>query len=170
MTMVALKDLEVKAADVQNVCLTAPVSERMWTRLGPEFGSDRGNVIIARALQGLKSPGASFRNHLADCMREMGHVSCKADADVWLKPKTRPDDGFQCHSCMLCCVDDVLATHHNAMTQTQQINKQFPLKADLSVTPTTAWGLSSGKQRSRMESKPAGPCLQASMCKKPSRM
>jgi hypothetical protein len=42
--MAALKKLEVKAADVQNACLTAPVSERIRTRLGPEFGSDRGKV------------------------------------------------------------------------------------------------------------------------------
>jgi hypothetical protein len=62
LTMAALNDLEVKAADIQNAYLTAPVSERTWTRLGPEFGSDRGKVaIIVRAFYGLKSAGASFR-------------------------------------------------------------------------------------------------------------
>jgi hypothetical protein len=111
--MAALKDLEVKAANAQNACLNAPVSETTWTRLGPEFGSDSGKVVIvARALWGLKSTGASFRNHLADQLREMGHVSCKANADVWLKPETRPRDGFQHCWCALCCVDDVTAAHH----------------------------------------------------------
>jgi hypothetical protein len=71
------------------------VSERTWTRLGPEFGSDHGKVaIVVRALCGLKSAGASFRNHFADDKREMGHASCKADADVWLTPETRPDMHF----------------------------------------------------------------------------
>jgi hypothetical protein len=83
LTMAALNNLEVKAADVRNACLSAPVSEKIWTRLGREFGSDCGKVaIVVRALCGLKSAGASFRNHLADHMRELGYESCKADADV----------------------------------------------------------------------------------------
>jgi hypothetical protein len=73
LTMAALNDLEVKAADVQNAYLTTPVSEKIWTRLGREFGSDAGEkAAIVRALHGLKSAGASFRNHLADYMRELG--------------------------------------------------------------------------------------------------
>ncbi len=35
LTMAALNDLEVMAADIQNAYFTAPVSERTWTRLGP---------------------------------------------------------------------------------------------------------------------------------------
>jgi hypothetical protein len=79
-------------------------------------------------LHGLKSAGASFRNHLADYMRELGYESCKADADVWLKAETRPSDGFKCYSCALCYVDDDLAAHHDAMEQIRAIDKQFPLK------------------------------------------
>ena len=129
LTMAALNDLEVKAADIQNAYLTAPVSEKIWTRLGREFGSDAGKkATIVRALHGLKSAGASFRNHLADYMRELGYESCKADADVWLKPETRPSDGFKYYSYVLCYVDDVLAVHHDAMQQIRAINKRFPLK------------------------------------------
>jgi len=87
--MAALNDLEVKAADIQNAYLTAPVSEKIWTQLGPESGSDYGKIaVIVRALYGLKSAGASFRNHLADYLRELGYQSCTADADVWLKAET----------------------------------------------------------------------------------
>jgi hypothetical protein len=127
--MAALNNLEVKAADVQNVCLTVPVSERMQTRLGPEFGSGRCKVaIVARALHGLKSTGRHPETiSPIACVYEMGCVSCKADNDLWFKPKARPDDRFQHHSYALCYVDDVLAMHHDAMTQIQQINKQFPL-------------------------------------------
>ncbi len=129
LTMAALNDLKVKAADIRNAYLTAPVSERIWTRLGREFGSDYGKVaIIVRALYGLKSAGASFRNHLADYMRELGYTSCKADADVWYKAETRPVDGFKYYSYVLCYVDDVLCIHHDAMTQIKKINKRFPLK------------------------------------------
>jgi hypothetical protein len=73
-------------------------------------------------------------------MREMGHASCKADADVWLKRKTRPDDRFQHHMHTLCHVDNVLATHHAAMMQTRQINKRFPLKAESVGDPDVCLG------------------------------
>jgi hypothetical protein len=52
--MAALNDLEVKAADVENACLTAPTKEKVWTICGPEFGPDAGKkAIICRALYGL---------------------------------------------------------------------------------------------------------------------
>ena len=42
--------------------------------------------VIFRALYGLKSAGAAFRSHLAMCMESLGHQSCKAAPDLWLKP------------------------------------------------------------------------------------
>jgi hypothetical protein len=70
--MAALHDLEVQAADVENAYLTAPTSEKVWTICGPEFGANAGKkAIIVRALYGLKGSGASYRNHIADCMRHL---------------------------------------------------------------------------------------------------
>ncbi len=61
MTLVALNDLEVKVGDVLNAYITAPITERVWTVLGPEFGQDAGkSAMIVRALYGLKSAGAAF--------------------------------------------------------------------------------------------------------------
>ena len=61
LTIVALNDLQVKASNVQNAFLTAPCEEKIWTKLGPEFGVDAGkSAILTRALYGLKSAGASF--------------------------------------------------------------------------------------------------------------
>jgi len=72
LTMAALHDLDVKAADVQNAYLTAPTSEKVWTICGQEFGPDAGKrAIIVRALYGLKGSGASYRNHIAICMRHL---------------------------------------------------------------------------------------------------
>eukprot|EP01082_Thalassiosira_pseudonana_P015427 g13704.t1 g13704 contig9:237785-238624(-) len=69
----ALNDLPVWAADIMNAYVTAPNQEKIWTTLGPEFGEDAGKkAIIVRALYGLKSAGASFRNHLGECMRALG--------------------------------------------------------------------------------------------------
>ena len=34
----ALNDLEVKVGDVLNAYITAPITKKVWTTLGPEFG------------------------------------------------------------------------------------------------------------------------------------
>jgi hypothetical protein len=72
LTLAALNDLEVKTANIQNAYLTALVAEKIWCVLGPEFGDDAGKqAIVVRLLYRLKSAGAAFRNHLADCMRHL---------------------------------------------------------------------------------------------------
>ncbi len=61
LTFASLNDLEVKVGNVLNAYITAPVKEKVWTILGPEFGVDSGkSAIIARALYRLKSAGAAF--------------------------------------------------------------------------------------------------------------
>jgi hypothetical protein len=49
-------------------------AEKIYTVLGLEFGADAGKMaIIVHALYGLKSAGASFQRHLADCMQTLGY-------------------------------------------------------------------------------------------------
>jgi hypothetical protein len=40
--LAALNDLQVKTADIEHANLTTPVSEKIWTTLGPELGKDWG--------------------------------------------------------------------------------------------------------------------------------
>jgi hypothetical protein len=92
--MAAVEDLKVKMDDIYNVYLTSPVTEKVLTVLGPEFGDDDGKrALIARALYGLKSTGASFRNHLTECMKHLGWIPCRVDSDLWMKAETRNDGG-----------------------------------------------------------------------------
>jgi hypothetical protein len=129
LTIAALNDLEVKTGDVLNAYITAPITEKVWTVLGPEFGPDCGKkAIVVRALYGLKSAGAAFRAHLASCMRDLGYQSCKADPDLWFKPETRPDDNVRYYFYILCYVDDILCIHHDTMTVLKRINKYLPLR------------------------------------------
>ncbi|KAI2502052.1 Reverse transcriptase (RNA-dependent DNA polymerase) [Fragilaria crotonensis] len=129
LTLAALNDLEVKTADIENAYLTAPVGEKIWCVLGPEFGDDAGKKsIIVRALYGLKSAGASFRNHLADCMRHLGWQSCVADQDLWMKPETRPDDGYKYYAYCLLYVDDILVVHHDGIRSLKEIDHFFKTK------------------------------------------
>ena len=162
LTLAALNDLEVKTADIENAYLTAPVTEKIWCTLGSEFGADAGKrAIVARSLHGLKSAGASFRNHLADCMRHLGWESCKADQDLWMKAETRPSDGHKYYAYALCYVDDILIIHHDATFCLREIDKYFKMKPGsigdpdfylgAKIRPTRlpngviAWGMSSSK-------------------------
>ena len=130
LTLAALNDLEVKSSDIKNAYLTAPNTEKIWTVLGPEFGSDAGKrAYIVRALYGLKSAGASFRNHLAACMRTLGYEACQgADRDLWMKPMTRPDDGHKYYAYVLLYVDDVLAISHDSTSLLKELDYYFPMK------------------------------------------
>ncbi|KAL7461107.1 hypothetical protein ACHAXS_003421, partial [Conticribra weissflogii] len=114
LTMAALNALKVMAADIMNAYITAPNKEKIWTLLGPEFGKDKGRkAIVVRALYGLKSAGAAFRSHLADCMRQLGYESNKADPDLWMKVCTRQTEHGpeKYYSYILVYVDDILCIH-----------------------------------------------------------
>jgi hypothetical protein len=72
----------------------APITEKVCTVPGPEFGDDAGKLaLIVIALYGFRSDGGAFRNHLAECMKHLGWNTCGADRDLWMKAETRPDDG-----------------------------------------------------------------------------
>jgi hypothetical protein len=128
LVLAALNDVEVKTADIENAYITAPCSEKIWTVLGPEFGPDAGKkAFVVRALYGLKSAGASFRNHLADCMRHLGFTPCLADPDLWMKAAEKPD-GSAYYAYVLLYVDDVMVIHHDAMSVLARLDKYFKMK------------------------------------------
>jgi hypothetical protein len=129
--MAALHDLEVKAADIQNAYLQAPCSEKIAVICGPEFGIRQGHTaLVVRALYGLKSSGAAFRNHLAACMVHLGYTQCAADADLWMKAEVRPDDGQMYYAYVLLYVDDALVIHHDGMSVLKHIDHYFKMKPE----------------------------------------
>ena len=162
LTLAALNGLEVKTSDIQNAYLTAPCAEKIWTRLGPEFGPDQGRrAIVVRSLYGLKSAGASFRNHLASCMRTLEWKPCLADPDLWMKPMTRTDDNSEYYAYILLYVDDCLAISEDATKELHALDHYFKMKkgsignpemylgAKLRLTKLPngilAWGISASK-------------------------
>ena len=48
LTIAALNELEVMACDIQNTYMTADCHEKIWTRAGPEFGSEAGTILSIR--------------------------------------------------------------------------------------------------------------------------
>ena len=78
----------------------------------------------------IKSAGASFRNHLAYCMKHMEYMSCPEDPDLWINPMVRPSDGDEYYACILLYVDDILCIHHDAESVLTKVDKCFKLKPD----------------------------------------
>ena len=73
----ALNDLDVLIADIGNAYLNADCHEKVYTIAGPEFGSNAGkHIVITRALYGLKSSGAAWREHLASTMTDLNFTPC----------------------------------------------------------------------------------------------
>ena len=69
LTIAALNGLSTLVCDIQNAYLTAPCREKIWTTAGPEFVSEKSkNMLVVRALYGLKSLGAAFRACLAETL------------------------------------------------------------------------------------------------------
>ena len=134
-----------------NAYLTAPIGENIWCICGPEFGVDAGKpAIITRALYGLKSADASFRNHLAKCMQKLGYTSFQGDIDVWRKAMTRPNERHEYYAYILFYVDDILAIQHNAMSALNEIDKFFNIKPESKGYPTTYLGAKLSKVKSQI--------------------
>ncbi len=46
LTIAALNDLKAMTCNIQNAVLTADCRKKIWTRVGPEFGSEAGFVCL----------------------------------------------------------------------------------------------------------------------------
>jgi hypothetical protein len=162
LTLAALNDLDVKMADIENAYLTAPITEKVWNVLGPEFVYDAGKrALIVRVLYVLNSAGAAFRNHLDECMKHLGWNPCRADRDLWMKAETLPDEGVLYWAYILIYMDAILCIHHDPGAPLAKLDEYFKMK-ECSIQVTTfylgaklkktvlpngvvAWGMSSSK-------------------------
>jgi len=134
--IVALNGLDILGADVQNAYINAATNEKVYTTAGPEFGSREGRpAIIVRALYGLKSSGARWRDHFASILRQLGFKSSKADPDVWLRKAKKPNGAFYWEY-ILCYVDDVLVIGHEPQTTMSSISQYVTFKPGSVQSPT----------------------------------
>ncbi|KAI2501495.1 Reverse transcriptase (RNA-dependent DNA polymerase) [Fragilaria crotonensis] len=139
--MAALHDTDILSADIQNAYLNAPVKEKLYTIAGKEFGpkNEGRPVIIVRALYGLRSSGKSFRDFLANNLREMGYASTKADPDLWMKPDCKTD-GTEYYHYVICYVDDVAVTMEEPERFMDELGRRFTLKEGSVQEPTLYLG------------------------------
>jgi hypothetical protein len=61
LALAALNDLDVMMGDIDNAYLTAPITENIWTVLGPEFGDNAGKrALIVRAQMPFSSTSCPY--------------------------------------------------------------------------------------------------------------
>ncbi len=74
----------------------------------------------------------ALRSHLADCMRQLGYESNRAERDLWKKVYTREtaNGPKKYYSFILIYVDDILCIHDDTDSILIQIDKYFLLKPD----------------------------------------
>ena len=126
----ALNGLDVLACDVQNAYLNAGTKEKNWFEAGIEFGPTNVGkpVLIVRALYGLRSSGAMWREHMANTLKDAGFISCKADPDVWMRPAVK-STGEKYYEYVLCYVDDILCCSERPQKIMDYLAGVYTLKA-----------------------------------------
>ena len=128
LTIAALNDLDVLACNIQNTYLTEDCREQVWVVARLDFLSEAGkNMLVRKALYGLKSFGTVFREFLAGNLAAMGYCPRSADLDLWLRPEVKPD-GFEYYEYILCYVDNMLYISHNPRKSMKRIQEDFKLK------------------------------------------
>jgi Reverse transcriptase (RNA-dependent DNA polymerase) len=138
----ALNDLHVLIGDIQGAYLYAKTEELIWTTCGPEFGSDEGRPAkIVKALYGVKSSGACWREQMASTLRELGYTSCKADPDVWMRENVKPS-GEHYWEFVLMYVDDIKSISHDPQCRGMKLTARE--LSYLSRIPNTLTALANG--------------------------
>ena len=141
LTVAALNDLDILVCDIEGAYLTAKCRERVYTKAGPEFGSEAGSIMIVRmALYGLKSSGAAFRSKLAGVLNDLNYRPSFADPDVWLKAAVKPN-GFEYYEMVLVYVDDVMVISHIPSHTIDGIKAVFTLKGGKASPPDMYLGV-----------------------------
>ena len=141
----ALNELDIGSADIGNAYLNAECREKIWTIAGPEFGSDKGTVmIITKALYGLKSSAFAWRCLFKETLEDLGYKDTKADPDVYRRAATKPN-GYKYYEYLLVYVDDILCISHAPQETMKVISGIYRLKDDNTGPPSRYLGANVGK-------------------------
>ena len=81
-----MNQMETWGTDISSAYLEALTKEKLFVRAGPGFGELEGHVLLVhKALYGLQTSGVRWHERLADCLRGMGFVPCRAEPDIWMQ-------------------------------------------------------------------------------------
>ena len=141
--LATMNRLKILVADIGNAYLNAPCREKVHVTVGPElFGDEHAGktAVIVRALYGLRSAGASWRSHLSNAItNDLKYKACKADGDIYMKPKKRAD-GSKYYSYLVVYVDDILSVDENPQVAIDMLGDLFRIKEGSVTEPKTYLG------------------------------
>ena len=128
-TLVAMNELDICAANIQNAYIQTPTSKKHYIICGPEFGEHQGKKALIRCtLYGSKSARRDYWLHLRSCMEYLGFGPCKADADIWMRKAKRADNSDYWEYVLLY-VDNCLAISEDPESIVRdEIGKYFLMK------------------------------------------
>ncbi len=118
--------LQVLCGDIGNAFIQAMTKEKIYTRVGPEFGNRAYSMaLITRALYGLTTSAERFRTLLADYLRSLGFNPSRYDRDVWMRLRDKKD-GYD----YICThVDDFKIVAQDADSWLTKISHNFLVKS-----------------------------------------
>jgi len=121
--LVALHNkLNIMTGDISNAFCTAPVAEKIYTRAGPEFGTQAGCILVLkRALYGLKTASRSFHEFFGNCLLQLGFTPTRADPDLWY----RKSDDYEGYDYIATHVDDIIIAAKRPAECMSQIEQHF---------------------------------------------
>jgi hypothetical protein len=76
---------------------------------------------------------------MAATLRDHGYSSCRADPDVWMRPKSKPD-GFRFWSYIMVYTDDLLVVDHEPRSIMDYLATRYTLKPGSVKEPETYLG------------------------------
>ena len=141
--LASLNDLDILAGDIGNAYLNAPNREKVHVICKSDlFTPDQeGRVaIIVRALYGLKSAAAAWRDHFSAAIQdELKFTPCRVDPDVYYKSKVRKD-GSKYYAYLVIYVDDILCIDINPKETIDLIGELFRIKKGSVTQPSMYLG------------------------------
>ena len=119
------QDLRVLCGDIGNAFIQAETNEKVYTRVGNEFGEHAGKIaLIVKALYGLTTSAERFHTLLADFLRTMDFIPTRFDRDVWMR--LRDDESGYDYICTH--VDDFKVVAKDPMIWIDRIAGAFLIK------------------------------------------
>ena len=119
------QDLKVLCGDIGNAFIQADTKEKIYTRVGKEFGEYNGMIaIIVKALYGLTTSAERFHTLFSDFLRTMGFKPTRFDRDVWMR--LRDDESGYDYICTH--VDDFKVVVKDPMIWIERIAGAFLIK------------------------------------------
>ena len=141
----ALNGLNVLVGDISNAYLNAKPRERCHVVITDPFLFGPSNVgktaQIVRALYGMKSSGAAWRDLFASVLHtEMGFTNCMADHDLWMHPDvSTSQQNYYSYICIY--VDDVMIVSEDPNKYMDQIKNRFLVKPESIEVPKRYLGM-----------------------------